>query len=105
MFPRFSEDAGCRATRYARTKMADDMDSGLFNITLSDSEGEDGGNTSTEPARDRTGQTEDDFQAVKRAYRPKIDNGEVGFCSGNTCAHPDTETCFLFYFIAIFTCT
>ncbi|KAJ4395911.1 hypothetical protein N0V93_000127 [Gnomoniopsis smithogilvyi] len=54
----------------------EDLDSGLFNIALSDSEGEDG-NAATETARDRTGQTEDEFQAVKRAYRPKVDNGEI----------------------------
>lgn len=52
------------------------MDSGLFNITLSDSEGEDGGAV-TETTRDRTGQTEDAFRAVKRAYQPKLDDGEV----------------------------
>lgn len=52
----------------------DDLDSGLFNIALSDSEGED---AATETTRDRTGQTEEDFQAVKRAYRPKVDNGDV----------------------------
>lgn len=52
----------------------DDLDSGLFNIALSDSEGED---ATTETTRDRTGQTEDEFLAVKRAYRPKFDNGEV----------------------------
>lgn len=52
----------------------DDLDSGLFNIALSDSEGED---ATTETTRDRTGQTEEEYQAVKRAYRPKIDNGEV----------------------------
>lgn len=54
----------------------DDLDSGLFNIALSDSEGEDGG-AATETTRDRTGQTEEEFQAVKRVYRPKVDNGEV----------------------------
>lgn len=56
--------------------MADDMDSGLFNIALSDSEGEPG-DTAVKTTRDRTGQTEDEFQAVKRAYRAKVDDGEV----------------------------
>lgn len=64
---------------------ADDLDSGLFNIALSDSEGEDG-NAATETTRDRTGQTEEEFQTVKRAYRPKVDNGEVS--SGFRAIHP-----------------
>lgn len=63
-----------------------DLDSGLFNIALSDSEGEEdgggGGGAATETVRDRTGQTEEQFQAVKRAYRPKVDNGEVSFFLG-----------------------
>lgn len=54
-----------------------DLDSGLFDIALSDSEGDAG--AATETVRDRTGQTEGEFQAVKRAYRPKVDNGEVSF--------------------------
>lgn len=61
--------------------MADDVDSGLFNITLSDSEDGDSGQATSGDtngaARDRTGQTESEFQAVKTSYRPKVDNGEV----------------------------
>lgn len=59
--------------------MADEeLDSGLFNISLaSDTEdGDDHQNTSTSQ-KDRTGQTEEQFQAVKRSYRAKIENGEV----------------------------
>lgn len=64
--------------------MADDeVDSGLFNINLSDSEdGETGQTTSTTAtnsgaARDRKGQTEAAFQTVKTSYRAKIENGDV----------------------------
>ncbi|CAN8106444.1 unnamed protein product [Discula destructiva] len=56
---------------------ADDMDSGLFNIALSDSEDETSAATAADPPRDRTGQTEAEFQAVKSAFRPKLDNGEL----------------------------
>lgn len=61
-----------------------DDDFGLFNISISDSEGEEdvdishglaqgGGNGK----KDRKGQSEAQFQAVRRDYRPKIENGEV----------------------------
>lgn len=63
--------------------MADEeLDSGLFNISLaSDTEdGDDHQNTSTSQ-KDRTGQTEEQFQAVKRSYRAKIENGEVSYKS------------------------
>lgn len=71
--------------------MADEeiLDSGLFNISLaavSDTE-EDGGeadggttnhNKNTTPEKNhRTGQTEEQFQAVRRSYRAKVENGEV----------------------------
>ncbi|KAJ4423575.1 hypothetical protein N0V82_001741 [Gnomoniopsis sp. IMI 355080] len=56
---------------------ADDLDSGLFNIALSDSEGEDGNGAAETTTRDRTGQTEEEFQALKSDYRPKVDNGEI----------------------------
>lgn len=64
--------------------MANDMDSGLFNIALSDSEDETGNpatttNPTTTAPRDRTGQSEEAFQAVKSAYRPKLDDGEVRY--------------------------
>lgn len=59
--------------------MANDMDSGLFNIALSDSEDETGNPATTTAPRDRTGQSEEAFQAVKSAYRPKLDDGEVRY--------------------------
>lgn len=55
--------------------MSEELDSGLFNIALSDSES-DSSQKAAAP-RDRTGQTEDAFQAVRAAYRPKVENGEV----------------------------
>lgn len=61
---------------------AEDPDpSGIFAIALSDSE-DDGaaahdGGAGAPPSR--TGQSEDEFQAVRRAYRVKVENGEVGF--------------------------
>lgn len=67
--------------------MDPDLDPGLFGIQLSDSE--DGSNDS-EPAEgtrpkkgeastpvDRTAQSEEEFQAVRRGYRVKVENGEV----------------------------
>lgn len=65
--------------------MADDeIDSGLFNINLSDSEDGEAGQTTFDTAtngggagRDRKGQTEAEFQAVKASYRAKVENGEV----------------------------
>lgn len=62
---------------------AEDSDpSGLFAIALSDSE--DDGAVATHDAgagapHSRTGQSEEEFQAVRRAYRVKVENGEVGF--------------------------
>lgn len=66
----------------------DEIDSdsgGLFNISLSDSEGEDGGidtshgiaSSSKKGRANRTGQSEDSFRAVKSGYRAKVENGEV----------------------------
>ena len=67
--------------------MDSDLDSGLFGIQLSDSEDS---NNESEPAEgnppkkqetgattDRTAQTEEEFQTVRREYRVKIENGEV----------------------------
>ncbi|KAI1418372.1 hypothetical protein F5Y13DRAFT_565 [Hypoxylon sp. FL1857] len=67
--------------------MDPDLDSGLFGIQLSDSE--DSAND-TEPAEgsqpkkdeastpaDRTAQSEEEFQAVRREYRVKVENGEI----------------------------
>lgn len=53
---------------------------GLFSISISDSEGEDDIDTShgiANSKKDRTAQSEDAFQAVKRGYRAKVENGEV----------------------------
>ncbi|KAI0441356.1 hypothetical protein F4803DRAFT_428335 [Xylaria telfairii] len=58
----------------------DDLDAGLLGIALSDSE--------TEPSNDaaaakktsreaRTGQSEAEFQEVKRTYHVKVENGEI----------------------------
>lgn len=59
--------------------MADEeLDSGLFNISLaSDTEDGDDHQDTSKAQKDRTGQTEEQFQAVKRSYRAKIENGEV----------------------------
>lgn len=48
----------------------DDEDGDILNIQLSDTEVD-------ENKADRTGQTEADFQAVKRDYRAKVENGHV----------------------------
>lgn len=54
--------------------MSDNEDGGLFNIQVSDAE-----DTAAERKARRTGQTEDDFQAVRRTYVAKVENGEVRF--------------------------
>ncbi|ROW00833.1 hypothetical protein VMCG_06531 [Cytospora schulzeri] len=58
----------------------DDLDSGLFNISISDSEGEDvdiSHGFAQASKADRKGQSEAQFQIVKRDYRPKVENGEI----------------------------
>lgn len=63
----------------------DDVDSGLFNISISGSEGDDGDDVDTSHGfaqgksnkADRKGQSEAQFQVVKRDYRPKVENGEI----------------------------
>lgn len=50
----------------------DDEDGGILNIELSDDEVD-----VVKKKADRTGQTEEDFQAVKRDYRVRVENGEV----------------------------
>ena len=61
----------------------DDDSGGLFNISISDSEGEDGGIdtshgiASSSKKEHRTGQSEEAFRAVKSGYRAKVENGEV----------------------------
>lgn len=52
--------------------MADGDDGGLFSIAISDSEDE-----TTCAKKERGGQTEEEFQALRATYRPKIENGEV----------------------------
>ncbi|PHH86513.1 hypothetical protein CDD83_10121 [Cordyceps sp. RAO-2017] len=49
----------------------DDDNGGIFNIQLSDADDDDARKV------DRTGQTEADYQAVKQAYRAKVENGQI----------------------------
>jgi hypothetical protein len=74
----------------AENKMDDDdLDSGLFNISISDSEGDGDDDVDTSHGfaqgksnkADRKGQSEAQFQVVKRDYRPKVENGEVSKAS------------------------
>lgn len=53
----------------------DDESGGILNISLSDSETEEQ-QTPAKPS-DRTGQSEEEFQAVKRTYHVRIENGNV----------------------------
>ncbi|KAI1161185.1 hypothetical protein F5B18DRAFT_459677 [Nemania serpens] len=65
--------------------VADDLDSGLLGIALSDSDSEFGDNaTATATATKkktsheaRTAQSEVDFRRVKQTYRVKVENGEM----------------------------
>ncbi|KAI0099380.1 hypothetical protein F4814DRAFT_112840 [Daldinia grandis] len=67
--------------------MDPDLDSGLFSIQLSDSEDGSNGSESAEGTRpkkgeastpvDRTAQSEEEFQAVRREYRVKVENGQI----------------------------
>ncbi|GFP56997.1 hypothetical protein TASIC1_0007048900 [Trichoderma asperellum] len=50
--------------------MSDADENDLFNIQVSDSEDD-----KVEKKSRRTGQTEDEFQAVKNTYRAKVENG------------------------------
>lgn len=52
--------------------MSDGDENDLFNIQVSDSEED-----QVEKKSKRTGQSEDEFQAVKNAYRAKVENGNV----------------------------
>ncbi|KAK8073263.1 hypothetical protein PG994_004162 [Apiospora phragmitis] len=60
-----------------------DLESDLFSITLADDEEHDpeagASTTATDPTppADRTGQTEEEFQAVRRGYRIKVENGDI----------------------------
>ncbi|KAI1146481.1 hypothetical protein F4825DRAFT_193552 [Nemania diffusa] len=59
----------------------DDLDSGLLGIALSDSDAESGDNAAAAPKKvsqeARTAQSEADFQAVKRTYQARVENGEI----------------------------
>lgn len=61
--------------------MSDTEENDLFNIQISDSEED-----KTEKKSKRTGQSEDDFQAVKSTYRAKVENGNVRDASLIYCA-------------------
>lgn len=52
--------------------MSDGEENHLFNIQVSDSEED-----TIEKKTKRTGQSEDEFQAVKSTYRAKVENGNV----------------------------
>ncbi|KAI0012661.1 hypothetical protein F4779DRAFT_614385 [Xylariaceae sp. FL0662B] len=51
-------------------------DSGLFGIQLSDSDG-DANAKNAPPAPARDAQSEEAFEAVRRTYRAKVENGEI----------------------------
>ncbi|OAA42282.1 hypothetical protein NOR_05131 [Metarhizium rileyi] len=50
----------------------DDENNGFLNIELSDDEVD-----VAQKKADRTGQTEEQFQSVKREYRVRVENGEI----------------------------
>ncbi|QYS97573.1 hypothetical protein H0G86_004800 [Trichoderma simmonsii] len=52
--------------------MSDADENDLFNIQISDSEDD-----KAEKKSKRTGQSEDDFKAVKNAYHAKVENGNI----------------------------
>lgn len=54
------------------TTTMDDEDGGILNIELSDDEVD-----VAKKKADRTGQSEEEFQAVKRDYQVRVENGEV----------------------------
>ncbi|KAK8071456.1 hypothetical protein PG997_011659 [Apiospora hydei] len=61
-----------------------DLESDLFAINLSDDDHDPEAGASatatdptTAPPVDRTGQTEEEFQAVRRGYRVKVENGDI----------------------------
>lgn len=51
----------------------DEEDGGILSIDISDNE-----HDAVKRKADRTGQTEEEFQAVKRSYRARVENGDVG---------------------------
>jgi hypothetical protein len=80
-------------TKLLISKMSEGLDSGLFGISLSDSEdstcspeaGAQSNGASTETAKKtgtaRVAQTEESYQNVKDTYRVKVENGEVSWQS------------------------
>jgi hypothetical protein len=64
----------------------DDEDGGLLSIALSDSDSDQQACASSTKAS-RTGQTEEEYQAVKRSYRVKVENGNVSPIPPTTVAH------------------
>ncbi|KAM0261866.1 hypothetical protein ACHAQJ_002069 [Trichoderma viride] len=52
--------------------MSDTEENDLFNIQISDSEDD-----KTEKKSKRTGQSEDEFQAIKNTYHAKVENGNI----------------------------
>ena len=69
--------------------MDDDLDAGLFGISISDSEDaaaepSEQSKIETEQNGGRTGQSEAAFQTVKSSYSVRIENGEVGLL---LCGH------------------
>lgn len=55
----------------------EDLESGLFAIALSDSEDGATADGKKPAAAARDAQSEEDFQAVKKDYRVKVENGEI----------------------------
>ncbi|PNY29940.1 Uncharacterized protein TCAP_00149 [Tolypocladium capitatum] len=64
--------------------MDDDDDDGILNIEISDNEDD-------QKRADRTGQTEAAFQAVKRNYRVKVENGEASRLSSHFKRHTNSH--------------
>jgi hypothetical protein len=59
---------------------AEDVDAGLFNILLSDSDADAGSGSEAgkqDAKADRTAMSENAFQALKAEYKVKVENGEV----------------------------
>ncbi|KAL1875927.1 hypothetical protein VTK73DRAFT_9711 [Phialemonium thermophilum] len=53
-----------------------ELDSGLLGIGLSDS-GDEALNDAPKSREEKNAQSEDEFQRVRREFRPKIENGEI----------------------------
>ncbi|KAK8092782.1 uncharacterized protein PG998_012958 [Apiospora kogelbergensis] len=69
-----------------------DIESDLFAINLDDAEaGASATATDPTPAADRTGQTEEEFQAVRKAYRVKVEDGDIWKTVQLPLARPPTK--------------